>query len=391
MKKGLFSTLLLATAFFSLKAETFFSGETGVCANFINTKAIGLEPALTLNGFFSGQLTVSNALSFRGEFSLRTADLFDKGFTEEADSVFRITELSGTYTKSFAGATHTFSLFTGNFESIGSQQFVRRHLGIQSYASPLTENYLGQNGNTVYPIYGIGGSYAFTFKSMPLSTGIAIVKNGDKITSDFRLATAFRYFSMDFAGGFYAPLHTTDANGDEVFLLINTVYLHAGIDALFGNNYEVFSLFIQNGFDDLDIKKKKLDFSEMHLLVEPRINLGAAKFYFTFFSIPNDTAKKMLYLDDTLGINLNMFSDNRHTEKRDYTVGLNLMFSFEGKHVNDLEDSDLVDAMNIKISPYTDIKIADGILKVMLQGSIIKFTDNKSDALKLNIGYKKEL
>ena len=383
-----------------LFAATFFSGETGVAASLINREPRGIEPALTLNGYIAGQLTFSDLFSMRGEFSLLTDDMYRNGLTKDAESVFRITELSGTFTKSFAGATHTLSLFLGSFEAIGSQQFVTRHLGVQSYSSMLTENYLGQNGATVYSVYGAGGNYALTFKNVPVSMGLAVTKADNfedvaQMNVDFRLAAAFRYLTVDLAAGVGAPLYTKNANDEDVFVLIDTLYLHLGADILLGSRHDLFSLYVQNGFDYLPIKKtsksREFDFSDMHLLVEPRLNFGAMKIHITAFSLPLTTAEKMLYLDDTLGVNLNFFADALHTEKRDYAAGLSMMVSFENKHLNDIEAADIKDAMNIKLAPFTEIDVAGGRLRIMLQAGMLKFINSKEDALKLNICYKKEL
>lgn len=399
LSKAIF--LILSPALF---AETFFSGETGVSGNFSDKTSRGFDPALNLNAYFAGQLTLSNAFSVRGEFSLLTGDMFEDGFTNDVDgSIFRVNEFSATFTKSFGGFTHTLSAFMGYFEAIGSQDFVRRHLGVKDYSTPMLENYLGQNGTNVYSVYGKGGAYSLTMKNNPLAFGLAVYKNDNGKTSvaddvgqlnaDLRFATAFRYLTLDMVLGISAPVNTKTASGDNVVLLIDTLYLHAGIDMLIGNKYDTFSLYLQNGFEFFPIRESdnaaNFSFSDMYLLVEPRLNGGKAKMYLTAFSFPDDRIKKMIFFDDTLGVNLSFFGDAA-TERRDYTAGFNLMVSFEGKHFNTL-DSGLTDALNAKIAPFARFEVAGGELTTMLQVSVLKIADNDPNAIKLNVGYKKEL
>ncbi len=388
-----------------LFATSFFSGETGAGATFTNKKESGFEPAVYLKGFFAGQLTISDMFSMRGEFSLRTPDMYENGFTKEAKaSVFQINELSATVTKSFAGATHTLSGFIGHFETPGSQQYIIRHLGVNKFSSLVTENYLGQIGSETYPLCGIGGAYSLTLKRIPFSAGLVInrsenYENVKQMNADLHLATAFRYLSIDFTGGAGAPLYRIVDEGTpqerEVYLLIDTLYLHMGLDILLGNKISLFSIFAQYGFEYLPIKSpdtaKSLVPSEVYLLVEPRFNFGDTKLHLTAYSIPEDRIARMELLDDTLGVNLNLFCDTLHTGTRNYTVGFNWTAGFENKYYNDLEDKDVVDSMNVKLAPFTEIEANGGKLRMMLQLGVTKLAKSKPNAIKLNIGYKKDL
>ena len=403
MKKTLI--LLLTGISSGLFATSFFSGETGAGSTFTNKKESGFEPAVYINGFFAGQLTISDMFSLRGEFSLRTPDMYDNGFTKEADnSIFQINELSATITKSFAGSTHTLSGFIGHFEDPGSQQYIIRHLGVNKFSSFVTENYLGQSGSETYPLCGIGGAYSLTLKSIPFSTGLVISRSDNfedvkQMNADLHLATAFRYLTLDFLGGVGAPLYRVVDEGTpqerDVYLLIDTLYLHMGLDLLLGNRISPFSIFVQYGFEYFPVKSpdtaKSLVPSEVYLLVEPRFNLGNTKIHLTAYSMPEERIAKMELPDDTLGANLNIFCDTLTTGRRNYTLGFNGSVSFEDKYYNDLEDKDFLDSMNIKVAPYTNIEANGGQLRLMMQLGVTKLAKSKPNAIKLNIGYKKEL
>ncbi|WP_407428625.1 hypothetical protein [Treponema sp.] len=390
--------LMLSPAIF---AATFFSGEAGILSNFINTKAKSFDPSLTFDAFFSGRFTLSESLSVRSEFSMQTDDTYSSGLLSETDSIFRIDELSATYIKSFGGFSHDLNFFMGFFESVGTQQFIRRRLGVENYSSPLLENYLGLNGASVYSLYGYGGGYTITFNDKPVSTGLFISKNSEnsedvpQLNFDLRLAAAYRYLTLDLLAGLGAPLYTKDENNNDVVLLIDTLYFHTGIDVLLGNKYSPASLYAQCGFEYLPVKSsskaKDFDMADVYLLVEPRFAAKQTKLYITVYSIPEDKIKKMPFFNDTLGLNLNIFSDSFHAKNYDFSAGVNWMVSFEEKNISDIADTKLFDAMNITVAPFLKLKILDGEMTMLFQAIPTKIAENEGNALKLHIGYKKEL
>ena len=400
MKKKIALSILLAATVSSLFASTLFSGETGIQANFSNSKISKFDPALNFDVFFAGQFSLSNALSVRGELSLETSDTYKSGPFTDTDSVFRIDEVSTSYVKAFGGFTHTLSMFLGYFETIGSQQFIKRQLGVQDFSSPVTVSYLGLNGGSVYSVFGFGGAYALKFNDLPISTGFVISRNNEneddvaQLNIDWRFASSFRYFTIDLLAGIGAPLYTRDQKNNKIVLLIDTLYFHTGFDMLIGNRYSS-SLFMQCGFEYLPIKSssksKEIEARDIYLLLEPRIVIKDLRLYLTAFSIPEEKIEKMSFIDDTLGINFAFFTNGLYTRNRDYSAGINWTVSFEGKNFKDITDTDLIDVMNIKVAPYVDISTMGGKLTLMFQANVTKFTGNDGDAMKLNIGYKKEL
>ncbi|MBQ8012918.1 MAG: hypothetical protein IJ257_00780 [Treponema sp.] len=396
---------ILALVFFTVTSRlfsaAFFSGETGAAAQFVNKDSRGFEPAVFIDGFFTGQFNLSNMLSVRSEFSLRTPDMYDNGFTKDAAATFRINELSATLTRSFLGATHSLSFFLGHFEAPGSQQYIKRHLGVRNYSSHILENYLGQNGSLIYPLTGIGGSYSLTFKAHPVSTGLTISKDNSnfednpQINIDWHFATVSKLLTMDFLAGIGAPLYTKNSNDEDVYLLIDTLYFHMGLDLLFGNLYSVFSLYNRLGFEYMPIKStsksKTLEISDIYLFVEPRFNFGSLKIHISAYSIPEARLEKLMFIDDTLGVDISIFSDDKSIGKRNYCIGCDLGMSFEGKFFNSLEDKDLMEKSNVKVMPFAEFQAGGGKLKTALQIGITKVVDNRADAVKLHFGYKKDL
>lgn len=394
-------TAILASAllFSSIYAETAFTGKTGIAAKFVNQKSRSFDPSMNLDGFFAGQMNFGTNFLVRGEFSVQTGDIYDDFFSE-TESIFRFDELSATYIMPFYGVTHFFSLFLGTFEPIGNQSFLQHNLGVESFSSPLTENYLNLNGCNVYDFYGYGGAYSFRFNSLPISSGILIYKNNknedeaSQLNGDFRLGTAFKYLTSDSTIGISAPMNTVNAQGEDVVLLIDTIYLHAGIDALIGER-DGSGLFLQAGFENLPIRspnqESKISVRDFYFLFEPRLYVEPCWFYFSFYNIPEEKCKKTLLLDDMLGFNMTFISNKFSFKNLSMEAGLHYTFSFEDKDMKDFGDDDFMDSSSIKISPFAKIDCLKGELNLLLQFNVTKFADSKPESLKFTAGYKRTL
>ncbi|MBQ4379190.1 MAG: hypothetical protein II821_08360 [Treponema sp.] len=403
--------MLFSTPLF---AADFFSGEAGLMANFENQEKFKFDPTLCFDGFLSGQIALSNALSVRGEFSIRTSDLLEDGIMQEVDSIFRINELSATFTKSFGGFNHTLSAFKGCFESIGSGQFIQRHLGVKPYGSFLTNSFLGLNGIYAYDLYGTGGSYTITSKRLPLAMGLVISKTPEDqspedeicplLNTDLRFAYYNSVLMIDALAGITAPLRTTNDSGEDVVLLIDTLYFHTGIDLHLLSPYSPVSFLFQAGVEYFPLKKtsKAVTFQNdsVYLLEETRLNSGTAKCYITVFHIPEELGNlkvskigKSVFIEEPLGANIRFFGEKLHTKNREYDAGLNVMAGLKGIHFSNINDLDLNKDLNIKIIPFTEIDVNNGRLTAALQVSITEFANNEDEgsALKLHLGYKKEL
>lgn len=409
MKKILKAIIFLLAP--SLFAGTFFSGESGLAASFVNKKSFGLDPALVFSGFLGGQLALSKSFSVQGEFSIQTNDLYENGVSKEADSIFRLNEISGTFTQSLLGATHTLTLFKGYNESIGSQKFITRRLGVENYSSLLTESYLGQNGLSAYEVFGTGGSYSVTLRNLPASFGLVVSKNSEneekndddapQLNADLRFAAATRLLTIDMLAGLGAPLYTKNSSNEDVVLLIDTLYFHTGADILIGNKYSTTSLFIQCGFEYLPIRKsdKSRDFSlnETYFIFEPRFKFGDARLNISIYNIPTDkinsarTVGKSLLIEETFGMDMQMYAETMYKKHRNYSAGVHCMVGFEDKHFKDFGDNDFMDKMNVKFCPFTEIEADGGKVNVLFTANMNKFADSEPGAFKLHIGYKKDL
>lgn len=431
LKRQLFpyiACLVLAGFVFPCGAETFFSGYAGAKSDIYSNPAAtddDFDTQLQVQAYFAGQLNMTRSFLVRGEFSVQTEDIFSSGVFNDTEAVFCINEVSATYIKPFLGNTQYISAFFGTFEPIGSDVFLQRQFGMQPITSLLTESWLGLRGSYIYPFYGAGASYVIHFDRQPIASGFYLYKNhadndenDDQINLDWRFATSKSWLTFDFATGIGMPLSRT-YNNDDVILLINTVYLHTGLELLLGNRYRQ-SLFLQAGFEQVPLKssddKNELKDSEVYLLFEPRFTAKDCKIHLTFFNFPeslveagsheNVDTRKLIFIEDSLGLNLAIFTDNLYVKNKNISFGLHTTLSLPDRYLFDLniksldelksllgtDTDDAGDDFNVKISPFLSLPVMTGTLHMMFQANI---TDIKDDgwqkAVKLNIGYKSQL
>ncbi|MGP1458271.1 MAG: hypothetical protein ACTTKL_03045 [Treponema sp.] len=378
-------------------ADVFFSGFAGAKADITSDKtSSGFDPRLNIQSFFSGQLTLSENILLRGEFSLRTADLIENSIFKSTAAEFQIDEISVLFRRPALNAVNYIAAFMGTYEPIGSDIFLRRYFGIQPVASHLMESWLGLAGSVIYPVFGMGVADVVKFSSQPIATGIYVYFNHEAAESyvfnaDARFACAYRFFTFDFATGIGAPLN--NKHKDDTFVAIDTVYWRGGMNALIGNNYTT-SLFIQAGVSEVPFRKENetFEFNEQkaYILIEPRFRAKGFQMNISAFSLPQETVDKMIFISDTLGANVEVFTDDLYIKNKMFIFGVNAALTFSGKTFMDLKDAaSLFDKYTIVTAPYLATGFYSGELRAMLQTRLTDIIDNKIySAFTLNIGYK---
>ncbi len=410
LKKYRKTYCLLAILFFLipdsfLSAVSNFTGNAGVKGDLTsNQDSNDYDPQLTLQSFFAGQFDFTSNITIRTEFSMQTADIIDNGIFEDTDAKFKIDELSLTKQFTVGGLLNYFSIFAGTYEPIGSDIFLRRHFGIEPIDSMLTQSWLGLKGSTVHPFYGIGGSFIVHYGAEPVATGLYIYvnhQNTDKyeLNTDFRIACAFDNFCLDFAAGSGEPLNSENSSGEKVFLVIDKLYMHSGIEMMIGNRYGN-SLFAEGGFQDMLITRDINDFNfsadNIYLLIEPRFSGRTMKVTMSLFSFPKETVENLFFIDDTFGFDLAIYTDAIQWRTTTITVGFHTTLSYPEKNIADFESvlqNNYKDGNepNIKLSPFLTIPFLSGSLQTMLQATVSDFNDVWEKAIVLNIGYRTNL
>ena len=379
-------------------AEVFFSGFAGLKTDFGSSSKNSFDPELKFQSFFSGQFSLSENIFAHAEFSLATDDLLENSIFDETPGTFKIDELSIIFRRLLFDATNYLSFFCGTYEPIGSDIFLRRQFGIQPIASKITEGWLGLSGSVIYPTFGVGGSDIIHFNTQPMAFGLYIYVNHELddsycFNSDLRFAGVYRFFTFDFAGGIGMPLKKSDSQ--DAFVIIDTLYWRAGMNMLIGNSYTT-SLFMQAGVSDIEFTKDdsypKIDENAAYLLFEPRFRTEKFQLHLTLFSLPQDTVDDFIFINDTFGANINIFTDNLYIKNKMFVFGINGALSFPEKNFTDLikHPKELFeDDYTVLVAPYISTNFYNGTIHGMLQAKITDMIDgNFGSALKLNIGYK---
>ena len=386
-------------------AAGFFSGYTGIKADVGFADASGaFDMQLKLQSFFAGQFTLAGNLIARAEFSMRTDDIIDNTIFNKTPADFKIDELSLIYRKQFLDSVNFFSVFAGTYEPIGSDLFLRRQFGIEAISSKITESWLGLSGSIVCPLFGIGISDIVRFSGVPVATGGYLYVNRENpdnnfvLNADVRFACAYQYFILDTAAGINSPMKNKNGAGEDVILLVDSLYAHAGITLLVGNNYTPASFFMQAGVYDLPLKRGSdtfsFDIESIYLLAEFRTHISSYRTMFAVFSLPADTVKELLFIRDTLGCNLTICNPSVYIGAQRFEFGIHNTLSFTDKTYIDVKDfADLFASVpTITASPYAAVKIGLGEFRTMLQVRISELiNDSPAAAFECNFGYKMQL
>ena len=392
-----FTAALFLTA--GLFATTSFSGYAGGKLNYAaDPEEEEFDPNLKLQAFFAGQFNFSQNVWSHMEFSIDTGDLLGASIFHETDSKFQIDELSLIARMTLSSCSNYISAFMGTYDPIGSDVFLQRYFNIKPIDSKLTESYLGLAGSILYPHFGIGVSDVLKLYNSPLAFGgYVYVNHEDKdyyvLNADLRTAAVMSYFTSDFAFGFGIPL-ANKYRGEDVIIAVEKLYWHAGTTILVGNNFTN-SLFLQAGVYNASFTRQNDNSvvapEDIYLLFEPRFLFKNAHVNFTLYSLPPDTVKKLLLIEDTLGMNLNFYSETSLSGSNMMTFGSHLTFSFIDKTFMDIKDFSSIseNGYNINITPYITSSFLSGELHLQATIRLMEFVNGKGGkALSVDLGYR---
>ncbi len=391
----LFSTLFVNKIF----ATTFFSGYAGGKLNYsANSGSEDYDPDLKLQAFFAGQFNFSKNIWSHLEFSIDTGDFISESIFHETDAVFQVDEVSLILRGNMENTTNYFSAFMGTYDPIGSDVFLQRYFSIEKIASKITDSYLGLAGSILYPHFGVGISDVIKIHALPLAFGGYMYFNHEDskyfvFNMDLRAACVFRYFTMDFACGIGAPL-ADKYKGEDVYIAIDKFYWHTGTTILFGNNYTT-SFFLQAGLYNMTFKAKQdslvVSSDDVYLLLEPRFLTQNFHINISLYSLPSATVKKLLYVDDTLGLDFNFYSDNAMIGNKQFTIGTHLSASLTDKYIFDIGDFKNLSSngYNINITPYIQTAFLSGELHLQAKLKLMDIAKKSiGKSLSCDLGYR---
>ena len=423
MKKIALATLFCALCLSSAFCDSpFFSGYAGLLGDFTGDKeeTTKLEPEFTMQGFLAAQIDWNGKLIFRGDFHIKSANLFNpansplKPTTENTE--FKIGELSLTFRASSASVSHYISAFFGKFEPVGSDVFLQRHLGLQPISSILTENWGGLVGTSIFSNYGLGLSYTAHFnKSFVMGAYIYAYdsENGtftiNSFNTELRAAGTFPFiifdvsanFSFEFATGksLYESDPTLYAGIKDDLLLVRSALFKLGANILIGNRYTT-SVLVQAGINNLSLggaEHKQITGKDIYLLVEPRINLGATQMSIAVFSLPNENVRDLLYLrgyargatnseeNGNVGANVSFKNDSVYLGATQLTWGVNVTACYDSNLislVNTIASGSFdIKNMHLYVTPFASMPLFGGEFKAALSLdplALASITENKN-------------
>ena len=407
MKKLVLSIIFTLFSFTGIFASSFFTGYAGGKFEYTADAKTGdddkttYDPNLKLQAFFAGQFNFTSNLWGRMEFSIDTADFINQTLFSATESDFQVDEISLTVRSMGLSFANYFSTFMGTYDAIGSDIFLQRYFSIEKIASELTNSWLGLAGSILYPHFGIGICDILRFYSQPIAMGAYIYLNHEDesyyvVNADVRAACNYRFFTADFACGIGAPI-SDKYKGQDVLLAIESIYWHCGTTILVGNNYTQ-ALFLQAGLFNAEFgaSSNTLNSSpdDIYLLLEPRFTIKSSHLNITVYSLPSSTVKDLLYLDDTLGININIYSEALKMNGTPFKLGCHTTLSFSEKTFLNLAEfaSFFVGdtkCFNVNIIPYFSTQFLSGELNALLKVECLDFvTGEWYEGISANLGYK---
>jgi len=386
---------LISSAVF---ADPFFSGIAGGKFKLTpDANAETTKPSLTLQAFIAGQLNFSQNIWSHMEFTIDTQNLISETLFDKTDSLFQVNELSIIFRQNIDSLSNYFSAFMGTYDPIGSDIFLQRMFGISPITSKITESWLGMAGSLLYPHFGAGISDVIKLGN-PYAIGIyAYINHEDAdyfvFNADARFGGTQRFFTWDIAAGLGAPLATKKY--DDVVLAVEKVNWHAGTTLLIGNNYTT-ALFAQAGVYNAIFKSSEkrdpINLNDIYFLFEPRFIGKVTKTHLTAYYLPQKTVDNLIFVNDKLGVNFNIFSDANATRNTGMDFGLNMAFTIRDlglAEVSSIPSAIMAGNFNIHITPYLTSKIMKGELNAMLSFNVMEFFQTQwAKSLQLNIAYK---
>lgn len=399
IQKKYFGALIIFTflAAHSLYSEGFFEGLAGFGTGFAYEKTpTNTNWGVPIDASIASQFNFSQNIILRLGFDLRSNGLAQGEIFTGKDTIFKVNEISLLFTKRSIVSTHYFAFFAGNFEPIGSSFNFQRYLGVQDTNSLLTTTQTGIQDSPIYDFNGMGFAYTTRYTA-PVTTGFSIYLNNEdsdtkKLNIDFKTTFAFDTIRFDGMVGIAAPLENHYSSSD-VILLIDTIYLHGGLNMLLGNN-DTHGFLLQTGIEDLPIKSgtnaKKFSLENLYFLGEVRIHSKYVKVRVTGFNLSDSKIENMLYINDNVGAALTVFTDAIPLKNNDMTLGINFIAGLEDSNLYSLiSKSSETLKINAYVSPFIKANAFDGELEAMAEVALKGIPSTANLGLKFNVLYKK--
>ena len=390
------ATILTITLFFSstvLFGQNHFSGFAGVAGNV----GAGDDDKfhLTTDAFFAGQFDLLGIVLLRAGATVRTSNLFSSEVFNRVPASFTLDELSITARFPCCHATRYVSLFAGEYESIGSDTFLRRHFGILPTGARFLEKRTGFVDTPIHTYSNLGASYILKLKT-PQAFGLYFYANERDTQTrgsvDLRFAGVFPIVTLDFSAGIGFPIKTKEPEDKTSNPVTKSIEFHGGFSTLIGDHHTA-SLFLQLGVTKAILNpaetEKALQLSDTYFLLEPRFKVKSMNFHFALFNLPKETVQDLFFISNSVGCNLAIFADNIYSGVHNITFGAHITVSAKDislDNFNSLTDKNL----SFRVSPFVETPLHNGTLMSRLTMDFMEIT-RLHKTMKFTVGYKTKL
>lgn len=371
------SLIILSTA----AAQSSFAGFAGVSVDV--QPAEDATPEVYAKGVAAGQYTLSETLSFKGNFQFATGDIASNGLFQETPSLFSIRELSGTYTYFAEESLMQFSVLLGDQNSFGSDQFVRNTLGVRRFVPSLLISEITPVSAGMHGFSGIGLSFIDDFG--PNALGVYCFYDRDtendypQLNTDLQYAFEAGSSLFDTNAGFTLPVESMTDTGEQVFILIRKVVLRGGISSLFTISDRM-QLFVQAGISGIVIPDMTpIGLENVFFFAEPRITLPGLDMNISFFCLTDASLRNLSLISKPLGCNINFQTLSFPLFSHSASVGLNAAACSER--------SPAPDSLDVVIAPYMNYSLFTGNFNTAVVIHPMSY-DNVSEFFKLTLSYK---
>lgn len=359
---------------------------------------------IRIRAFFATQIQFGDSLLFNGGFSIRTTDILADKFAQNIPSSFFLDEISLLYRFTIQDSIGHVALFFGEYESAGTDIFVRRHFGIDKIHSNLFKTQIGYKPVNIFSIDGLGVAVT-TRLPQPIAIAFYAYSNEKPVTTDgdsedtehinldLRIAGATQSFIGDLVFGVNLPLTTKNNAGEDVVLFIERADFHAGLTMLIGNNSRT-NWYIQLGVTKIQmdpLEGEILELEDLYIFLEPRFKTEKINFAISVFSLPEDTSNRIQYIDHTTTI------DPATGEATDNAV-VGLSVSLESNGMNILTNKAVIGGfltasiphpaidtipfdianLSVQLVPYAELSMGDALINISIQIRALEYLNIKN-------------
>ncbi len=359
----------------SIYSQVFFDSEGGMALDTI-PKADFKGVELNARAFYGAQMQLGYNILLETEFSFNTENIFGNIFLQEIPAEFNLDKLSFSYNLAGLNYNSRITAFAGTYDGVGTDQFAKKYFGAHSYDSPLFEKQIAYNQASIIPIDGFGLEMNTVFGTSFATAFYAYYNEKftfKQLNFDLRFVGIGNSIIADFALGASLPFDNTDADGNDVILIVRRADLHTGLSMLIGNNRSM-NLFLQAGVTRIQINpdpgNEIFSLEDLYAYLEPRFIIDNVDLHFAGYILPEDIVETIPYIEHTVG-GLIYFNAAKNIGRAKSNFGAYISAGYADVFTNTTPDLSRFSTM---ITPYFDVGIGNGVIECSFPIKVLEFS-----------------